>query len=85
MQAGGEMNSQSEVLLQKINNVLDTANCIGVEAIVKVHIVPATSGNSGDGASTAKAPDVDPTYRDSRRVQSWEFVKGPTPIMKRSP
>jgi hypothetical protein len=83
--AGGDMNSQSEMMLQKLNEVLDTPGCIGVEAIVKVHIVPATLTSTSDGEAIPQETNLDPTYRDSRRVQSWEFIGTPKPIMRRTP
>ncbi len=78
----GDMNSQSELMLQKINEKLDMAGSIGVEAIVKVQITPAAGTKVPEG-EPPNSTILDPTYMDSRRVDSWKFVVGPEPIMKR--
>jgi hypothetical protein len=77
LRGSGDMNSQSEIMLHEINKALDTPGCVGMEAIVKVHITPAAETTVSDGEI------LDPTYMDSRRVHSWQFVRNPTTIMKR--
>jgi hypothetical protein len=61
VRASHEMNAKSEKLLERINKLLDNPNCLGVEAIVKVKIVPAEGWEKQ-------------TYLDSRQVKGWDFL-----------
>jgi len=69
-----EMKSKSEQMLLGINKLLDRQDCIGVEAIVKIKIVPSLDPSDSTGR--------DRTYVDSRQVHSWDFLEGPKPIIR---
>ncbi len=56
-----ELNAPSEHLLQEINKLLDSEDCPGIEAIIKVQIKPTKDWKNQ-------------TYLDSRQVKSWNFL-----------
>lgn len=65
-----EMRSQSEQMLQQINQELDKPGALGVQAIIEVRIAPPPP----DPAAQLR------TYIDNREVHSWEFLKSPEAI-----
>ncbi len=73
---GNEANleSKSEKMLLKINDILDTQGCIGIEAIIEIKIMPSVSSES---------TSQNQTFVDSRHVYDWDFIRGPEPLMVR--
>lgn len=68
-----KLESNSEKMLLKINDMLDKRDCIGIEAIIEVKIMPSASTESAS---------QNQTFVDSRLVYSWDFLKGPDPLIR---
>jgi hypothetical protein len=71
VRASKEMNAQSEKLLEKINALLDSPDCLGVEVIVRVTIKPAEGWDKQ-------------TYLDSREVMNCDFLINNLKVNERS-